>query len=97
MSLVRSANRQTMVRVQAAPAPARTQLSGDRVNPSTGAIRNPSTLRSRERQFDGAIDRISAWQGWAETGDENAGRGGGDAGASRVGLGHAPDWGGDGV
>ena len=70
-------------------------VSGDRVNPSTGAIRNPSTLRSRERQFDGAIDRISAWQGWAETGDENAGRGGGDAGASRVGLGHAPDCGGD--
>ena len=30
-------------------------LSGDRVNPSGGDTRNPSTLRSRERQDDGAV------------------------------------------
>ena len=66
-------------------------VSGDRVNPSTGATRNPSTLRSRERQIAGSIERISAWQGRAETVDEDAGRGGGDAAASRVGLGHPSD------
>ena len=65
----------------------RPELSGDRVNPSGDDTRNPATLRSRERQFDGSIGHISAWQGWAETGDEDAGRGGGDAAASRLGLG----------
>ena len=66
-------------------------LSGDRVNPSTGDTKNPATLRSRERQVDGSIGHISAWQGWAETGDEDAGRGSGDAAASRFGLGDTPD------
>jgi PAS domain S-box-containing protein len=66
-------------------------LSGDRVNPSTGDIRNPATLRSRTRQDDGSIGRFSARQGRAETDDEDAGRGGGDAAASRAGLGHASD------
>jgi hypothetical protein len=70
-------------------------LSGDRVNPSGDDTRNPATLRSRERQYDGSIGHISAWQGWAETGDEDAGRGGSDAAASRLGLGHPADRGGD--
>ena len=69
------------------PAP----VSGDSVNPSAGYIRNPATLRSRERRVDGSIGRFSAWQGWAETGDEDAGRGGGDAAASWPGLGFAQD------
>ncbi len=70
-------------------------MSGDKQNPSGDDTRNPATLRSRERQFDGSIGHISAWQGWAETGDEDAGRGGGDAAASRFGLGHPVDRGGD--
>ena len=81
--------------VSAAARPFFPSVSGDRVNPSTGDTRNPSTLRSRERHIAGSIERISAWQGWAETGDEDAGRGGGDAAASRVGLGYPSDCGGD--
>ena len=66
-------------------------VSGDRVNPSGGDIRNPATLRSRERQVDGSIERFSTRQGRAGTADEDAGRGGGDAAASQPGLGHATD------
>ncbi|MFL5288493.1 MAG: hypothetical protein ACJ8AW_47950, partial [Rhodopila sp.] len=66
-------------------------VSGDRVNPSGGDIRNPATLHSRERQVDGSDWRFSAQHGWAETNDEDAGRGGGDATASCFGLGHAAD------
>ena len=70
-------------------------MSGDRVNPSGGDIRTPSTLLIRERQIDGSIGRISAWQRRAETGDEDAGRGGGDAAASWFGMGNPADRGGD--
>ena len=66
-------------------------VSGDKVNPSGGDIRNPATLRSRERQDDGTVWRFSARQGRAETGDEDAGREGDDVAAARLGMGHAPD------
>ena len=68
-------------------------VSGDRVNPSGGDIRNPSTLRSREKQDGGSVRRFSARQGRAETSDEDAGRGGDDVAAARFGMGHAPDCG----
>jgi hypothetical protein len=38
-------------------------LSGDRVNPSGGDIRNPATLNSRERQDGGWIGHVFPRQG----------------------------------
>ena len=72
-----------------------TEEAKERVNLSGGDIRNPATLRSRERRVEGSNGRFSARQGWAETGDADAGRGGGDGAASWVGLGVASDRGGD--
>jgi len=66
-------------------------VSGDRVNPSGGDIRNPTTLRSRARRDYGSIGYVSARHGRAETGAEDAGRDGGNAAASWFGLGHTAD------
>jgi hypothetical protein len=77
---------------QQAAAQLQTQLvSGDRVNPSGGDTRNPSTLRSRESQIGGGSGRFSTRHRRAETGDEGAGRGGDDAWAAQFGLGHPAD------
>lgn len=84
-------NQEKTLRLMGRAALEHSLLSGDRVNPSRDVIRNPATLTSRERRVEGSMGRISAWQGRAETGDEDAGRGGGDAAAARFGLGDAAD------